>query len=95
MSINHGPECYDDAHCDCLEDFEPGNYILDVIAMWFPGYTETYPQYKIKYTGIDDTSRTFSIETIDGKFIKEIRVSVDVEVLGDNGNEERVNIFSS
>lgn len=86
MKIYHSPECYDDAHCDCIEDFEPSNYILDVISMWFPGYTETNPQYKVVYIEQGWTSRTFRIETTDGKFIKNIRVSVDIEEVDNCGN---------
>lgn len=94
MTVAHGPECYDDAHCDCAEDFEPSSYILDVISMWVPGYTETNPQFKITYIESDWTSRTFRIKTTDGKFIKDIRVSVDVEVL-DANEEEQPNILSN
>lgn len=80
-----GSECYGPS-CDCLEEFDPTEAILDTIQQWFPGYTESNPQFKVECIDVGFGDRTFNIYTLDHKFIKQIRVSLYIEELDESGN---------
>ena len=94
-SEQHSPQCYDYAHCDCLEDLDVEQYILDIVSQWFPGYTETNPQYRVRYIGIDGQSRIFRIETMGYELVKYIGVDVEIIEYDENMKEVEGNgLFS-